>query len=123
MIARHPRFLAYPLAAVLLAVGAMMGLGTAAGASTTSAASANSAAATAAAKGAIEHLLIGQHGANHTVSTSTQPGAKDAKSAKSANGLKGKYLPLPDHDHFSVLEELANPDGKLTRVLHELIAG
>jgi hypothetical protein len=89
MIARHPRFLAYPLAAVLLAVGAMMGLGTAAGASTTSAASANSAAATAAAKGAIEHLLIGQHGANHTVSTSTQPGAKDAKSAKGANGLKG----------------------------------
>jgi arylformamidase len=47
----------------------------------------------------------------------------DYAKAWSASGLKGKYLPLPDHDHFSVLEELANPDGKLTRVLHELIAG
>jgi hypothetical protein len=60
----------------------MMGLGTAAGASTTSAAPANSAAtnsaaATAAAKGAIEHLLIGQHGTNHAVSRSA-PSARSA---------------------------------------------
>jgi arylformamidase len=47
----------------------------------------------------------------------------DYAKAWTASGLKAKYMPLPDHDHFSVLEELANPDGKLTRALHDLIAG
>ncbi|MGH7322124.1 MAG: hypothetical protein ACRELA_21215 [Candidatus Rokuibacteriota bacterium] len=28
-------------------------------------------------------------------------------------GLPGQYLPLADHDHFSILDELAKPDGKL----------
>src|SRR5438309_5607777 len=32
--------------------------------------------------------------------------------AWSGHGLKGKYLPLPAHDHFSILEELAQPHGQ-----------
>ncbi len=32
-------------------------------------------------------------------------------------GLAGEYLPLAGHDHFSVLEELARPDGKLLAAL------
>lgn len=41
--------------------------------------------------------------------------------AWTAAGLKGRYMPLPGHDHFSILEELASPDGKLTAALRELI--
>ena len=32
-------------------------------------------------------------------------------------GLPGRYLPLPAHDHFSILEELARPDGTLLAAL------
>jgi arylformamidase len=35
-------------------------------------------------------------------------------------GLPGQYLPLPDHDHFSVLEELARPSGRLLAALREM---
>jgi acetyl esterase/lipase len=38
-------------------------------------------------------------------------------------GLKARYLPLAGHEHFSILEELASPKGKLTAVLNDLIAG
>jgi arylformamidase len=38
-------------------------------------------------------------------------------------GLKGRYLPLQGHEHFSILEELAKPAGKLTAALDDLIAG
>ena len=34
--------------------------------------------------------------------------------------LPAHYLPLADHDHFSVLEELANPEGALCAALGEL---
>src|SRR4051812_30292475 len=47
--------------------------------------------------------------------------SEDYAKAWTAAGLKGSYLPLPGHDHFSILEELASKDGKLTRVLLELI--
>jgi arylformamidase len=40
-----------------------------------------------------------------------------------AKGLKAKYLPLGAHEHFSILEELANPAGKLAASLAELTAG
>jgi hypothetical protein len=61
------RFLLYPLAVALPALGLMAGLGsTAAGASTT--ASTPAAAAAATAKAAIKQLVIGEHGANHRVS-------------------------------------------------------
>src|ERR1700677_3750537 len=56
------KLLLYPLAAVLPALGLMIGLGTAAGASTTNTASATAAAI---AKAAIKDLDIGQHGTIH----------------------------------------------------------
>jgi arylformamidase len=35
-------------------------------------------------------------------------------------GLKGRYLPVAGHEHFSILEELARPDGKIFGALKEL---
>jgi len=35
-------------------------------------------------------------------------------------GHHGQYLPLPGHDHFSVLEELARPDGLILAALENL---
>ena len=42
--------------------------------------------------------------------------------AWSGKGLRGEYLPLPTHDHFSILEELAQPDGRLLAALKNLAA-
>jgi hypothetical protein len=36
------------------------------------------------------------------------------------NGLRGRYLPLPRHEHFSILEELAQPGGAILGALQEL---
>jgi arylformamidase len=47
----------------------------------------------------------------------------DYYAAWTTKGLKGRYLPLAGHEHFSILEELASPDGKLTQALRDLIAG
>jgi arylformamidase len=44
----------------------------------------------------------------------------DYWAAWSAKGLPGKHLPIDKHDHFSILEELARPDGKLLAALKEL---
>jgi arylformamidase len=35
-------------------------------------------------------------------------------------GLAGEYLPLPGHDHFSILEELAQPAGRILAALRRL---
>jgi arylformamidase len=35
-------------------------------------------------------------------------------------GLPGEYVPLTGHDHFSILDELARPDGKLVAALKTL---
>jgi acetyl esterase/lipase len=35
-------------------------------------------------------------------------------------GLNGTYLPIPEHDHFSILEELASPKGAILDALREL---
>ena len=35
-------------------------------------------------------------------------------------GLRGRYLPLAKHDHFSILEELAQPGGAILKSLKEL---
>jgi acetyl esterase/lipase len=35
-------------------------------------------------------------------------------------GLRGRYLPLPRHEHFSILEELARPGGAILGALTEL---
>jgi acetyl esterase/lipase len=40
--------------------------------------------------------------------------------AWSKRGLPGRYLPIDKHDHFSILEELARPDGRLLAALKEL---
>jgi hypothetical protein len=66
---RLSRFLVYPLAAVLPALGLFMGLGAAASASTTHLTSSSpSAQAAAVAKAAIKQLMIGQHSSIHRVS-------------------------------------------------------
>ncbi len=41
-------------------------------------------------------------------------------SAWQRRGLPGRYLPLAGHDHFSILEELARPDGRLVDALKTL---
>jgi hypothetical protein len=68
MTRRLPRFLMYPLAAVLPALGLLMGLGAAANASTQPASASPSAQAAAVAKAAIKQLMIGQHSNIHRVS-------------------------------------------------------
>jgi arylformamidase len=35
-------------------------------------------------------------------------------------GLRGSYLPVARHDHFSILEELARPNGAILAALGEL---
>jgi acetyl esterase/lipase len=40
-----------------------------------------------------------------------------------AKGLAGEFVPTPAHDHFSIMEELAKPDGRLARALAALHAG
>jgi hypothetical protein len=35
-------------------------------------------------------------------------------------GLRGSYLPIARHDHFSILEELARPQGAILAALQEL---
>ena len=35
-------------------------------------------------------------------------------------GLPGRYVPLAGHDHFSIVEELARPDGRLLDALRAL---
>src|SRR5215470_11959111 len=39
--------------------------------------------------------------------------SEDYWAAWHATGLPGQYLPVPVHDHFSILEELAQPSGRL----------
>lgn len=41
--------------------------------------------------------------------------------ARAQAGLPGKLVRLPHHNHFTILEELAQPDGALTTLLRELI--
>jgi len=36
------------------------------------------------------------------------------------HGLPGRYVPIAGHDHFSILDELARPDGKLVAELKTL---
>ena len=37
-----------------------------------------------------------------------------------ARGHRGRYLPVPAHDHFSILEELARPNGVILEALQEM---
>ena len=47
--------------------------------------------------------------------------SEDYAAAWRARGLPGENLPLSGHDHFSILDELAAPDGQLTEALARLI--
>jgi acetyl esterase/lipase len=48
--------------------------------------------------------------------------SKEYAEAWQKKGLPGRYLPVDKHDHFSILEELARPDGKLFAALQGLAA-
>jgi arylformamidase len=43
--------------------------------------------------------------------------SQDYWRARDKDGLRGTLLPLADHDHFSILEELARPNGALVAAL------
>jgi hypothetical protein len=38
-------------------------------------------------------------------------------------GLPGRLLPLAGRNHYTILEQLAAPDGELTAALRSLVAG
>jgi arylformamidase len=46
--------------------------------------------------------------------------SRDYAAARRAANLPTRELPLAGHDHYSILEELANPHGALTRCLVEM---
>ena len=46
--------------------------------------------------------------------------SQDFWQAREVAGLPGKLLALAGHDHFSILEELATPGGKLVAALTAL---
>jgi acetyl esterase/lipase len=47
--------------------------------------------------------------------------SEDFAAAWSRAGLTGTLQPVPDHDHFSVLDELEQPDGRLVTMLLALV--
>jgi arylformamidase len=49
--------------------------------------------------------------------------SEEYAAAWTSRGLRGRYLPVPAHDHFSILEELARPKGVILEALRELSAG
>ena len=46
--------------------------------------------------------------------------SQEFAAAWAARGLPGRYLPVPAHDHFSILEELARPKGVILAALQEM---
>ena len=46
--------------------------------------------------------------------------SEDFAAAWRTRGLPGRYVPIGGHDHFSILDELARPDGKLIAELKAL---
>jgi len=46
--------------------------------------------------------------------------SREYAAARAGAGLPGRIAALPAHNHFSILEELANPEGALTALLLEL---
>jgi arylformamidase len=49
--------------------------------------------------------------------------SRDYHAARKAAGLPSELLALDGHDHFSILEELADPDGTLTAAVARLARG
>jgi arylformamidase len=48
--------------------------------------------------------------------------SREYAAARTTGGLPGQLAELEGHNHFSILEELANPDGALTALVRELAA-
>jgi acetyl esterase/lipase len=48
--------------------------------------------------------------------------SEEYAAAWTKKGLRGRYLPVPTHDHFSILEELAQPKGAILAALKEMAA-
>ena len=48
--------------------------------------------------------------------------SREYAAARAAASLPGKVVALPGHNHFTILEELANPEGALTGLVLELMA-
>jgi arylformamidase len=48
--------------------------------------------------------------------------SREFAAARAAARLPGRLVPLAGHNHFSILEELAKPDGALTALVRELAA-
>ncbi|HEV7803684.1 MAG TPA: alpha/beta hydrolase, partial [Burkholderiales bacterium] len=48
--------------------------------------------------------------------------SREFAAARAEARLPGRLVPLPGHNHFSILEELAKPDGALTALVRELAA-
>jgi acetyl esterase/lipase len=46
--------------------------------------------------------------------------SEEYAAAWTKKGLRGRYLPVPKHDHFSILEELAQPKGAILAALKEM---
>ncbi len=46
--------------------------------------------------------------------------SQEYAAAWQGRGLRGRYLPVPTHDHFSILEELAQPNGTILEALREM---
>lgn len=46
--------------------------------------------------------------------------SEEYAAAWTAKGLRGSYQPVPKHEHFSILEEVARPDGAIFSALREL---
>jgi arylformamidase len=49
--------------------------------------------------------------------------SRDYAAARAAKGLKGRLLEVGAHNHFSVLDDLADPDGELALAARNLIEG
>jgi arylformamidase len=49
--------------------------------------------------------------------------SEEYAAAWTAGGLRGRYLPVPARDHFSILEELARPNGVILEALRQLARG
>src|SRR5687768_910049 len=46
--------------------------------------------------------------------------SEEYAAAWTKKGLRGRYLPVPKHDHFSILEELAQPQGAILAALKDV---
>jgi arylformamidase len=49
--------------------------------------------------------------------------SREYAAAWKAQGLPGSALPIEGAEHFSILEELARPDGRLTQALLQMVGG